>query len=134
MLFVPDLHWAGEPEERLDELVIRCACARALAGPLTADAARAALATLGMELRGSQRGYRGWTWEVQHLDHAAEALNTTFHRLQVRLNATSPHHPQHARYAAQTELVRAARMAVIAAREAGRKVGPVDYRVDEILY
>lgn len=71
---------------------------------------------------------------LQHLDQAAEALNTTFHRLRVRVNATSPRDPEHAGYVAQTELVRAARMAVIAAREAGRKVGPVDYRVDEILY
>jgi len=66
-LFVPSPIRNGRPVRELDELVIQAGCAHSLAGPLTADEARALLIPLGVELRGQDRGWRGWVWEVHHL-------------------------------------------------------------------
>ena len=66
MIFCPDPQLAGEPAERLDELIIRCACARSLAGRMTAAEARAILEPLGVTLVATHQGWRGWVWEVVH--------------------------------------------------------------------
>ncbi|RRR66035.1 MAG: hypothetical protein EI684_21450 [Candidatus Viridilinea halotolerans] len=66
-LFVPNPHGeAGEDAAHLDELVVRCACARALAGPMTVAEARAILTPLGIDLHGGHRGSRGWRWQAHH--------------------------------------------------------------------
>jgi len=71
---------------------------------------------------------------LQDLDRTAERLNTYHHRVGAWLSGVGRTDPIRERVTALVERTRVARVAVLAAREAGRAYGPCDYRVDEILY
>jgi len=71
---------------------------------------------------------------LQDLDRTAERLNTYHHRVGAWLSGVGRQDPICERVRALAERTRVARVAVLAAREAGRAYAPCDYRVDEILY
>lgn len=78
-LVVPSIG-PGEPGHRLDELVIRVACADYIHGPLTVAQAQEQLARIGVELSGTLRR-TGWVWIAFHpaSDYSIEGMYTLTH-------------------------------------------------------
>ena len=119
-----------------------CAERRALVGALKERLNRAQISVAAVQRRPVETGLfppapmtrLDMERMTMDLDRSAERLNTYFHRAGTWVRVVMPGAAVQELLDALLERTRLARMAVIAAREAARKVSPADYRVDEILF